>query len=193
MTAQPFGCVGNTIKLRSGLYLDLSDPQPDQFTFGDIATGLSKLCRFGGHCRYFYSVAEHCVNCDAVAHADGHDAAVRLAVLMHDAAEAFIGDVVKPLKIMLGGYRSIEERLERVIAAKFGIDFELHAEIIREIDQAMVIAERRRLFDPDDRLWPGEAEVRALSIVCYCHHPDEAENQFRRRAATLGIKDALPT
>ncbi len=56
--APTFGCGANTIKLRSGKYLDLKDPQPDQFDFEDIAGALAKICRFGAQCNEFYSVAE---------------------------------------------------------------------------------------------------------------------------------------
>lgn len=99
-----FGCVKNTIRVRSGLYFDLLDPQPDQFTLSDIAGALSKICRFGGQIDYFYSVAEHSVHCFDQADRDGASPAVCRLALFHDAAEAFIGDVVKPLKVMLPEY-----------------------------------------------------------------------------------------
>mgnify|MGYP000629654760 FL=1 len=56
-----FGCVNNTIRLVSGHYLDLANPMPDQFEIDDIAGGLSRICRFGGQCPQFYSVAEHSI------------------------------------------------------------------------------------------------------------------------------------
>src|SRR5581483_7354063 len=118
LTQQPkaFGCINNTIRLRSGRYLDLADPRPDQFAFADIAGGLSKICRFGGQINHFYSVAEHCWHCCKLAGADGQCLETQVAVLMHDAAEAFCGDVVKPLKIMLPEYAEIERRVEAAIA-----------------------------------------------------------------------------
>ena len=99
-----FGCVRNTIRLRSGIYFDLADPKPEQIEITDIAGALSKICRFGGHCYRFYSVAEHCYHCSMVAEASP------LALLLHDAAEAFTGDIVKPLKIMLPEFAAIERR-----------------------------------------------------------------------------------
>ncbi len=84
-----FGCVNNTIKLRSGRYFDFADPQPDSFTFADIAGALSKICRFGGQSPYFYSVAEHLWHCGNQAEQDNlHDHAIQAAI-MHDATEAF--------------------------------------------------------------------------------------------------------
>lgn len=177
-----FGCVKNTIRLRSGLYFDLADPQPEQFTLKDIAGALSKICRFGGQCERFYSVAEHCYHCSMVAES------VPLALLLHDAAEAFCGDVVKPLKNMLADYGPIEQRIENVIAAKYGgLDFEQPE--VREIDQAMLIAERRAMFSADSVKWTGEDSVRRLDIWFECWGPAQAEAKFMSRAKQLGITE----
>lgn len=175
-----FGCFKNTIRLRSGLYFDLADPQPDQFTIADIAGALSKICRFGGQCERFYSVAEHCYHCSMAAEA------VPLACLLHDAAEAFIGDMVKPLKIMIPAYSEIESKVERVIAAKYGVDFEQSE--VGEIDRAMLIAERHAMFSKDSVKWTGEDEVRRLEIDFWCCWPKRAELMFLRRAAELGVE-----
>lgn len=164
MSDTVFGCVKNTIRLRSGAYFDFLDPQPDQFTLEDIAGALAKICRFGAQCDFFYSVAEHSVRCASQASEDGQPTDVQLAVLLHDAAEAFCGDVVKPLKIMLPEYSAVESRVEAVIAEKFGVDFERHRAVIREIDHAMLIAERHAVFSRDDVEWTGEREVRKLLL-----------------------------
>lgn len=161
--APAFGCVGTTIRLRSGCYLDLLDPRPKHFTFADIAGALSKLCRFGGQINSFYSVAEHSFHCAHLAMLDGHSVDVQRAVLMHDAAEAFIGDIVKPLKLQLPQVAAIERRIENVIAAKYGaLGFAAYKSIIREIDQAMLIHERRQLFSNDEVTWAGENETRKV-------------------------------
>jgi hypothetical protein len=182
-----FGCVKNTIRLRSGRYFDFLDPQPDQFTLGDIAGALSKICRFGGQIERFYSVAEHLVMCDRVAERDGHHLGVRKAVLMHDATEAFCGDMVKPLKVMMPEYKTVEDRVEAVIAEKFGIDFQKHRDVIREIDHAMLIAERRQLFSPDKVIWAGENEVRRLNVMIDGWGSMIAEVAFVNRCAMVGV------
>lgn len=182
-----FGCVKNTIRLRSGCYFDFVDPQPDQFTLRDIAGALSKICRFGGQIERFYSVAEHSVMCAEQAEADGFPLDTQIAALMHDAAEAFVGDVVKPLKIMLAEYPAIEDRVESVIAEKFTIDFRGEREVVREIDRAMLIAERRQLFSRDDVEWFGENEVRKLSVDFQCWNPRDAEHWFLKTAGMLGL------
>lgn len=184
-----FGCINNTIKLRSGVYFDLADPKPDQFTLRDIAGALSKICRFGAQIDDWYSVAEHSVQCARVAMNDNEPNNTCLAVLMHDAAEAFIGDMVKPLKIMLPEYSVIESRIEKVIAEKFGIDFDGNKDVIRAIDHGMLMAERFALFGPDGYEWGGQYEARMIRIRPRCWTPFEAEEQFIEMATiTLGLK-----
>lgn len=178
-----FGCVGNTIRLRSGCYLDLADPQCDHFTIEDIAGGLSKICRFGVQIDCFYSVAEHAYWCATQAGHDGLPEFVVAAVLMHDAAEAFIGDVVKPLKLMLTDFSKIEDRIERVIEHKFGVDFRTHKNNIRKIDHEMLIAERRAMFSADDVQWSGEETVRRLDVDFQKWIPSQAERHFLRMAS----------
>lgn len=183
-----FGCVGNTIRLRSGKYLDLANPKPDQFTFYDIAGALSKICRFGGQIERFYSVAEHSAHCAWVAQADGLSLKTRAALLLHDAAEAYIGDCVKPLKLMLPDYQRIEQRIENVIAEKFGVDFEREKGAVRKIDQEMLIHERRLLFSRDSIEWFCENEVRPLNVRLACWEPAQAESQFVIAAREIGIE-----
>ncbi len=189
-TDAAFGCYKNTIRLRSGLYFDLRDPQPDQLTLADIAGALSKICRFGGQIDHFYSVAEHCVHCAEQAKVDGQSITVQVACLLHDAAEAFIGDVVKPLKVLLTDYGPIEDRIEEVIAAKFGIDPSTR-DAVKEIDWAMLIAERKSLFSIDGVLWTGEKDVRVLRPLFATWPPIVAEARFMKTANLLGITNGV--
>lgn len=191
---EAFGCVKNTIRLRSGRYFDLRNPQPEQFTLADIAGALSKMCRFGGQIDRFYSVAEHSCLCCWQTVQDGACEGVQRAALMHDAAEAFIGDVVKPLKVMLPEYAAIEGAVEYVIRSKYRLltGPETWA-AVKEIDRAMLIAERRALFTADGVEWTGERGCRALSMECgfSCWEPELAEECFLRYAAKLGIADGV--
>lgn len=190
MRDKAFACIKNTIRLRSGLYFDFVDPKPEQFTLEDIAGALSKICRFGGQANYFYSVAEHCVHCACQAAKDGLPLDTQIAVLLHDASEAFVGDVVKPLKIMLSEYAVIEDRVENAIAEKFLIDFRREKASIREIDHAMLIAERRAMFSKDDVTWFGENEVRVLDVEFECWEPRQAEAMFMKTARMIGVEGA---
>src|SRR5689334_2642685 len=99
-------------------------PRPGEIDPADIAHALSLLCRYGGHVDRFYSVAEHCVlMSQAVAPEDA------LAALLHDATEAYVVDVPRPLKRQLAGYREIEEQVWFAIAYRFRLDYELPAAV----------------------------------------------------------------
>lgn len=183
-----FGVVGNTIRCHSGVYLDLANPQPDQIAIEDIASGLSKICRFGGQIDRFYSVCDHSINAAFLAGLWDYPVDAEFACLMHDAAEAYIGDIVKPLKIMLPDYRSIEQRIERVIGEKFDIDFERHADFVREIDHSLLIAERKTFFSADDIAWCGETEAIPIDQFPLLRHGldcDQAAKYFLQIFETL--------
>ncbi len=109
----------------------------------DIAHALSYMCRANGHFKSFYSVAQHCLACEEEARLRGLSREARLACLLHDASEAFISDITRPVKRALTQYKEIEERLQRVIWQRFGLDpddEELMA-AVSEIDDAMLYYE----------------------------------------------------
>ncbi len=109
-------CNEGTITTISGKKIDFQNLNPDSIDILDIAHALSKICRFGGHTNRFYSVAQHSI---IVAHLVPDDC--KKAALLHDASEAYLGDVVKPLKILLGKtYSNIELDFEYGINEKFG-------------------------------------------------------------------------
>jgi hypothetical protein len=174
-----FGCLNNTIPLvRSGLYFDLAAPRAADVRIEDIAAGLAKICRFGGHVDPFYSVAEHSVACAMAAMADRWHPGNVLAVLLHDAAEAYVGDMVKPLKIMLPEYSRIEGAVQAAIGEALGIDFEAKRGVIQLYDHALLIAEKRALFPADKTRWTGEDGVLHLDYSPQCWPPERAETEF---------------
>lgn len=153
MTVDKTGCLGTTIKTASGLYFDLAQPWLSKVSEVDIATALSHICRFGGHIPRFYSVAEHCIHCERAATLDGHNRQVRLAVLLHDAAEAYVGDMVKPLKQLLPRYREIEDAIEQHIRNTLG--GRADPEIIKHYDHILLKTEKLALFPDDREQWLG--------------------------------------
>lgn len=123
------------------------DPRPEDMCIEDIAHALSNICRFGGHSQNFFSVAQHSVivsNICAPEHA--------FLGLMHDAPEAYCGDVVRPLKYSLPDYIRYEDRIWEVVAEKFGID---HSTIVRikDADNTALMTERRDLMAPSEHKW----------------------------------------
>lgn len=167
---------GNVIRLLSGGYFDFNNMNYESFTLADIAGSLSKLCRFGGHIPYFYSVAEHSLLCSVEAKNLGCSEAVQFACLMHDATEAFIGDCVTPLKAMIPDFKALENTIQNLISAKFNIDF--YDPIIDQIDKEMLIAERDLFFVHDGIPWEGEDKIRKIYPDIRGMLPEIAEANF---------------
>lgn len=105
----------------------------------DIAHALSLMCRANGHFPHFYSVAQHCVNCTKEAKAKGYSKRVQLVCLLHDASEAYLSDVTRPIKQLLPYYLEVEERLQNIIFDKW-------------ITPTLTTDERRQIFEVDDVL-----------------------------------------
>jgi 5'-deoxynucleotidase YfbR-like HD superfamily hydrolase len=131
----------STILLHSGCYFDFNQPEASDFSLDDIAHGLSNLCRFTGQCREFYSVAQHSFLASYLV-----PPPYALQALMHDAAEALVGDMSSPLKQMLPAYKEIELRVERAIFARFGLPEHLHP-CVKQADLVMLATEQRDLMD----------------------------------------------
>jgi len=124
------------------------DPRPEDVYIEDIAHALSHICRFGGHCHSLYTVAEHSVRVSAAIAAAGGTAEEQRQGLLHDAAEAYVGDMVWPLKRspQAEGYRTIEHRVEQAIAAKFGLPVKL-LPIVKRFDLTLLSTEKRDLMN----------------------------------------------
>jgi len=122
------------------------NPDPDDICIEDIAHSLSQQCRFTGHTRKPYSIAQHSylvsVNCAS------EDA---LWGLMHDASEAYLCDIASPVKHSdeMGGYRLAELNLMEVICHKYGLPLDM-PESVKVADRRMLITEARDLMPPAD-------------------------------------------
>lgn len=174
MTTSPF------VQALSGRAVDLIEPRSDQIDWSDIAEQLAKLARFSGATPAGpYSVAQHCVAGADLLLARTGNARLALAFLLHDAHEAYIGDVTSPVKRALvhlggalygaGGAAAVEaalaeiaSRLDRVIYPAAGLDWPLQPEAARSVkamDLAMLAAERRDLLRPSHRPWDGASAI----------------------------------
>lgn len=117
--------------------------QPHNIKIVDIAHALAYVCRGNGHLRTFYSVAQHCINCAKEAKAREYSVKVQFACLMHDASEAYLSDITRPLKLRLQNYIDIERELQATIFKAFGIGelTPIEKTQIEEIDDAMLYYE----------------------------------------------------
>ena len=121
-----------------------ADPRAEDISLEDIAHHLSMLCRFTGAVSRFYSVAEHSVLVSKVVPPEH-----AFAGLMHDAVEAYLGDVSRPVKQMLPDYKALEAINWKVMAERFGLPYKLPP-CIKEADIAVYYAERAELMPPGD-------------------------------------------
>ncbi len=114
----------------------------------DIAHALSLMCRANGHIRHFYSVAQHCLNCSREAKARGLSEEVQLACLLHDASEAYLSDITRPIKRSLPQYLEFEEVLQNQIFEKFNLVHlkEEEHSLVKEIDDTLLYYELLELI-----------------------------------------------
>lgn len=171
-----------TICLISGKTFDFTNPRP--LTMYEVAYALSNLCRFNGHCRGFYSVAQHSVMVSELVHPE-----FALQGLLHDAVEAVVGDMTSPLKRLIPGYREIENLCAKVILEGFGVPAVLDPSVCYA-DLVALATEKRDLMphcDPEmdwsilDGIEPLSESIRWKWI------PDEAFSLFSRHAYDLGL------
>jgi hypothetical protein len=185
-TAPP--AAGPYLQTVSGRWVNPFDPDPEQLDPGDIARALANQCRFGGHCRVFYSVAQHSVIVSELVEQRGGDVEDVFAALMHDATEAYLGDMPHPLKHRspLGAaFQEAERKLERAIRARFAIRADVPA--IKPADRALLATERRA-FSAEAWHWPELDGVEPLDLELTAWTPDEAERAFSARYAELDAR-----
>lgn len=166
--------MGNKINLYSGTTIDLMNPSPEDIKIEDIAHALSNICRFGGHTPFFYSVAEHSMLALWCAYKDGLESDARKAILFHDATEAYLGDVVRPLKQNLDEYTEVESRMEACIGEALSIDFCKHREAIKKYDHISLRMEMTKF-------WPEKAPEGPEDLFRYNF---EIEEQSSRSVKT---------
>src|SRR6204780_1790607 len=122
-------------RMLSGRRLDLLDPSPLDIELEDIAHGLARVARWNGQTKgaHIFSVAQHCMLVEALARlrAPRLDRGGRLAVLLHDAPEYVVGDMISPFKAVIGGdYKAVEARLLAAVHLRFGLPPKAPSEVV---------------------------------------------------------------
>lgn len=175
-----------TILTRSGFNFNLVEPDLDLIEIEDIAHALSHLCRFTGHTNRFYSVAEHCVR--ASEHVAPEHA---LEALLHDATEAYLGDVSSPLKALLHDYRMIEFKLDLCIRERFGLPLK-QTPAVKQADLAMLATERTHLMPATNDHWPLLDGITPANPIGHPWSSIQARNHFLYRFHSLQKSESTP-
>lgn len=168
---------GDWIQTATGKQFWPMDPRPEEIHLEDVAHALSMMCRFAGHCRRFYSVAEHSV---LLSYAVSSENA--LWALLHDATEAYLVDVPRPVKPFLPGYREAESALEIAVAKRFGLALPLPDEV-KEADRRILTDEAAQNMAAPPMPWSTSAEP--LGVHLHFWPPEYAKRMFLGRFADL--------
>ena len=164
---------GFRVPMPSGIYVYPEDPRPEEFRIYDVAHKLAFQCRYGGGVTHFYSIAEHCVlGTEKIEHK------FKLDFLLHDRAEAWLQDFMRPLKMKAQPwYGELERRVERVSAPVWGIKDPMPGEVVT-LDYRLCIDEKQQLYRPEFTTENHLEEGEPVGITCACMDPYEARDVF---------------
>ncbi len=177
------------IQTVSGKKFPLDDPDPSLIDIEDIAHALSLLVRFNGHGTRFYSVAEHSVH---VSHEIAPDLA--LVGLLHDVAEAYLGDVPAPLRRALPDFQRFEDRMEKAVAARFGLNAsDFRCAELKRADVQLLVDEKARMMVAEPAPWPPNAPSTKAPDRIQCWTPEDAKAAFLNRFHELSTGSGRQT
>lgn len=172
---------GDWIQTFKGIKFHPYAPLPEEIDIRDIAHALSMICRFGGHSERFYSVAEHSINVSMLA------SECPLRALLHDASEAYLGDIPRPIKSMMPEYVVAEKRLQTVIYETFEQPAAVDQckDYLHKWDDTMLSTEMQRMMADPPEPWA----TLPPAVSCKLHHwsPAKAEYFFLERYERLRI------
>ena len=178
--------MGPYIETYSGHRIHFGKLTPDDISIIDIAHSLSQICRFTGHTKEFYSVAQHSVLvCDAQ-----NTIAEKRAGLLHDATEIYLNDLPSPLKISvdLGDYKKLENEMHDVINKKYNVNGGMTPNIKKADLQALFTEKRDVLNKPSD--WGWGDNIKRFKEIIIPLQPKEAKALFLKRFIELFPKEA---
>ncbi len=152
------------------------NPTPESIDLLDICHSLAMQCRYCGHTKKFYSVAEHSVMMARWMLEEGYSIEVALQALFHDAAEAYISDIPRPVKVTLPSFKELENLLDEAIFAKFNIRYPFDP-IIKEADSRILVDERAQMMRQTDNPWATD-NLKAMEIDLQGWLPEQARREF---------------
>lgn len=172
---------GDWILTHSGVQFWPLDPRPEEVLIEDIAHALANQCRFSGHCRFHYSVAQH-----SVIVSENVPSEAAMWGLLHDASEAYLVDLPRPIKrySKLGDiYRDLEQQVMDCIAVKFNLGE--CPDSVKEADDACLMTEKRDIMPGSQKPWKETATPFEQNIQRM--YPDEAKRYFMDRYSWLAV------
>lgn len=172
--------VGDWMQTATGKKFWPFDPRPEEVHFLDIAAHLSKICRFNGACDFHYSVAQHSVYTSYQVPPEH-----ALVALMHDAAEAYTGDLHRPFKRGIPDIKGIEQRIYQAIATAFALPPVLPL-CVKHADEAMLKAENRQIMRPGEA-WAYRYDVPPAVVLIRQWTPEHAREAFISRFEALQL------
>ena len=151
----------------------LTNPHIDDVAIEDIAHGLAYQCRFNGQTKEFYSVAQHSLMVMSLVPEE-----FRFSALLHDAAEAYLGDMVKPLKNLFPEFSVIEARVMEIIGNRFDLDLTHLDPSIKQADLIALATEKRDLMPHSVEAWHYLHNIAPLPKIIQAMSPQEAKIAF---------------
>lgn len=167
-----------TMQTYTGALVDLASISPDDIRLPDISHALSLVNRFTGHTKVPYSVAQHSVVVSKLCPQEH-----AMWGLLHDASEAYLGDVATPLKHMLPAYRELEERVQRAISIRFGLSWPMPQDVHVHDKRALMYEKRSLLLVDHD--WGIEVEEEvggALTVLSWADAKGLFEDRYKELA-----------
>lgn len=155
----------------SNVWMNPSQPKPEDIKIEDIAHALSMMVRANGHFRSFYSVAQHSINCAKEAQARALPRHIKIACLLHDASEAYLSDITRPVKMQVPEYAEFERKMMKTIWQALGLSqlTQEERDIVKEIDSTLLYYEFLNLHG--SKVFSKQPEI--LSV------PDYSEKHFK--------------
>jgi 5'-deoxynucleotidase YfbR-like HD superfamily hydrolase len=169
------------VETSTGKYLDMENPTPDAIELEDIAHSLGNICRYNGHCLNYYSVAEHAVFVSKRLERKGYSKLIQLAGLHHDDAEAFLGDIPRPLKPLLGEkYVELTDAVDCAVVEGLDLPFQIrvrkdetryvpafHDPDVKAADDWSLFVEARHLLPSQGKGWIHQPTESRLVVPDY--------------------------
>jgi len=168
------------ILTHQNIRFDLDKPKPEMIDPEDIAHALANICRFTGHTNRYYSVAEHCVHCSFLV-----EPKLMLNALLHDAAEAYYGDINSPLKAMIPWVKTLERRALHAIAERFGVGYQFEHDGVVLADELMLHREAIELMPLNNWADKRKAKKTESKVSLRCWDPERAKRMFLSRLEML--------